>query len=226
MNKEILDKIIEEGYIITKDDVFSPTGGKLKGHMIRLYVKGSSTEGKIKFLSAPKAYLIWYYFNKTIIKLGYKDGSCSTYKLDNLKPFEPKPRKKYPRKKVEIKKEKPLSKNYLEDTDLMYNIIISKGKGYMTPELEKMLIDISYNLVRKFIYKDPTYYYDCRQDAILSLIKEWKGFDIDKYDKALPYFTEIAKRAISRQFNELNGYKNGNLNNGKIYTISINNYYY
>ena len=39
------------------------------------------------------------------------------------------------------------------------------------------------------------------------MLEKWYNFDENKYKKSLPYFSEIAKRAITYQFNELRGKK-------------------
>jgi len=98
--------------------------------------------------------------------------------------------------------------NYINDNDLVYNIIISKAKGKLTKGLEKQLILIVDNLIHKFSYNDIDDYNDCKQSAYLQLFQNWNKFDEIKYNKALPYYTELAKRAIANQYNILLGKNN------------------
>jgi len=95
-------------------------------------------------------------------------------------------------------------KNYINDTDLLYQIIISKGRGKITKELETMLLLIVNELGKKFIYKNYNDLFDCKGAAILRLFEIWQNFNELKYDKALPYFTEIAKREFAKCYNKLN----------------------
>jgi hypothetical protein len=101
--------------------------------------------------------------------------------------------------------------NYLNDSDLSYEIIISKGKGILTRKASKFLVLIGDGMIRKmsyiYHYKDKDEENDCLQYSLLIMLEKWYNFDEKKYKKALPYFSEIAKRAITYQFNELRGKK-------------------
>jgi len=97
--------------------------------------------------------------------------------------------------------------NYLEDSDLYYEIVISKGKGKLTKKAEKYLEMIAKNLIRKMAtrYKDKDEELDCLQNGLLIMFDKWYNFNEKKYKKALPFFTEISKRGMTFQFNELRG---------------------
>jgi len=99
--------------------------------------------------------------------------------------------------------------NYLNDIDLYYEIVISKGKGKLTKKAENYLILIANRLITKmsFKYKDKDEELDCLQNGILIMLKKWYNFDEKKYKLALPYYSEIAKRGMTYQFNELRGKK-------------------
>lgn len=98
---------------------------------------------------------------------------------------------------------------YLNDSELYYEIVISKGRGKLTRKAEKMLILIANNTIRK---KQSTYrtvedMEDCLQQGLMRLFENWKGFNDKKYSLALPYFTEVFKRGIADGFNLLNNKK-------------------
>lgn len=98
---------------------------------------------------------------------------------------------------------------YLNDSELYYEIVISKGRGKLTRKAEKMLILIANNTIRK---KQSTYrtvedMEDCLQQGLMRLFENWKGFNDKKYSLALPYFTEVFKRGIADGFNVLNNKK-------------------
>jgi hypothetical protein len=89
--------------------------------------------------------------------------------------------------------------NYVEDNDLWYEIVLSKGKGYLTKKAEKMLILIAQKVMKKLErrYNSEDDKLDCLQQGILHLLSKWNGFDERKFPKALPYFSEIAKRGMA-----------------------------
>lgn len=97
---------------------------------------------------------------------------------------------------------------YVDDTELLYHIILSKGKGYATKRLESMLILIADNFSRKFKYFDytDTIGQDCYQAGIEGMLNNWHKFDEKKYKLALPYITELYKRAAAFGFNEITKY--------------------
>lgn len=99
--------------------------------------------------------------------------------------------------------------NYLNDKDLYFEIVVSKGKGYLTKKAEKMLLAIAYNTIRKkqSTYRNKEDYEDCLQQGILKLLENWKGFNEKKYSSTLPYFTEIFKRGIASGFGEIRNKK-------------------
>ena len=105
--------------------------------------------------------------------------------------------------------------NYLEDSDLYYEIVLSKGKGYLTRKAERYFELIAKNSIRRLSsrYRDEEEMMDCMQMGILILFENWYGFDEKKYKFALPYFTEIAKRGFTAGYNELHGRKPHQQNN-------------
>jgi len=99
--------------------------------------------------------------------------------------------------------------HYLNDSDLYYEIVISKGQGYLTKKAETYFSLIANNLIRKMAkrYKDEDERLDCLQNGLLVMFENWYNFNEKKYKTALPYFTEISKRGMTYQFNELRGKK-------------------
>jgi hypothetical protein len=105
--------------------------------------------------------------------------------------------------------------NYLEDRDLYYEIVLSKGKGNLTRKAEHYLELIANNTIRKIISKfsDEDEMRDCLQHGILILFENWYSFDEKKFKYALPYFSEICKRGFTAGYNELHGRKAHQQNN-------------
>lgn len=97
--------------------------------------------------------------------------------------------------------------NYLNDTDLLYEIILSKGKGFLTKKAINYLIILGNHV---FLTKLHKYYYneddakDCCQNGMLHMLRNWDNFNEKKYDKAIPFYTEVFKRGMCSSFNQLN----------------------
>jgi hypothetical protein len=135
--------------------------------------------------------------------IGYIDGDKKNIKYNNL--FLVDVIVKEPISKKPIKRLEPIRRQYIKDIELVYEVIISKGKGKMTAKLQMMFIKIINELSRKFYYKNGRDREDCISHAILSLFENWNTFNELKYNKALPYYTEIAKRAMAKCMNILKG---------------------
>lgn len=94
-----------------------------------------------------------------------------------------------------------MKKHYVNDTELTYEIILSQGKGNATEKLKMDLYKISVNLNLKFYYYDPNDRYDTEMDAFIALMENYHKFDYNRYNKSLPYLSEIAKRRMAQYFN-------------------------
>ena len=99
--------------------------------------------------------------------------------------------------------------NYLEDCDLYYEVVLSKGKGYLTRKAEHYFELIARNSIRKLSskFRDEDEMNDCLQTGLLSLFQNWYNFDEKRFKYALPYFTEVAKRGFTQGSNEIRGIK-------------------
>lgn len=110
----------------------------------------------------------------------------------------------------------------INNKELLYEIIISKGKGKLTKNAEQMLITLAVKLNRRFVYWNPDDRQDCLQNAIYTLLIQWHKFDETKNTNCFSYFTEIAKRAMAMQLNDIH-YKNLK---GKLDVVSLNNCFF
>lgn len=93
--------------------------------------------------------------------------------------------------------------HYVSNTELMYEIIVSKAQGKLTDKAVRILMKIVKEVNRKFRYN----YEDDRYDVIAYsyevLIKNWFNFDEELYDNPFAYYTEVVKRAHAMQFKKL-----------------------
>ena len=99
---------------------------------------------------------------------------------------------------------------YVDDTDFYFEVVISKGKGKLTKNAEKMIIKIGEGMIKKFEkkYKNSDDKYDCMQQGILMMLQNWDLFNEKKYSSAFPYFSEICKRGIASGLNVIYQKKN------------------
>lgn len=113
---------------------------------------------------------------------------------------------------------RPRTKNYLNDNDLVYEIILSKGKGFLTTKAIIMLIKLAKHMITTKQYYDLQNKDDAYQAGIEMVLKNWHNFNHKKYYKAMPYFTEVFKRGMALGFNEITNGDRGRK------TISINGF--
>lgn len=110
--------------------------------------------------------------------------------------------------------------NYLDDNELFYEIVLSKGRGFLTKKAERMFVLIGENMIRKKnnMYKTQDDRNDCLQTGLLFMFEKWMNFNEKKYKLALPYFSEIFKRGMAQGYNDLTNKKT---NQEKIIMISL-----
>ena len=109
---------------------------------------------------------------------------------------------KHIKKELEIVQPKKKG-NYITDTELRYEIILSKGRGILSKKAEHMLILLGERFIRTKHYYNNDYREDCFQSGMEGLFRNWRNFNEYKYDKTFPFYTEIFKRSIAFGFNEL-----------------------
>lgn len=99
---------------------------------------------------------------------------------------------------------------YLEDHELYYEIVLSKGKGKLTKNAERMLILIGNKIITKKErnYKSIDDRNDCLQQGLYMMFRNWQNFNEKRYKSALPYFSEIFKRAMAQGLKEIYNIKN------------------
>jgi len=113
-------------------------------------------------------------------------------------------------------------KKYLSNKDLYCELIVSKAKGKLTREAERMLILLAKNVIKKMYYSDPDDKLDCLQTAYLDVFANWYSFDEMKGDNAFAYFTEIIKRGLAKGWNYQ--YKQKGNDGVRIDVISLTGY--
>lgn len=102
-----------------------------------------------------------------------------------------------------------MTNEYVNEVDLYYEVVLSKGKGYLTKKAERYFILIGNNAISKVEkrFRDEDEKYDCLQQGLLHMFKNWHNFNERKFKYALPYLTEIFKRGVADGINVLNNRK-------------------
>lgn len=85
---------------------------------------------------------------------------------------------------------------YVKNVDLLKEIVILKETGEFTNQLGKYIIKIVNGLSHRPNFCGYTYIDDMRSEAILSIVKGIKNFDLEKYSNPFAYITQIAWNAF------------------------------
>lgn len=208
--------LLKEGFTYNKEtgEIYSFTGKKIQSHNIKI------RNNNYHFTISSNKFA-WFVAKGEPIpnRIVNIDRNLKNFKANNLTTEDKVERKKLKPEKIQNKKS--IYNYYIDDTELFYNVLISKGKGKRTDDLEMNMIKIAKEVNRKFHYYDEMDREDAISSAILSLFEEWHNFNEYKYEKALPYFTEISKRSMARFMNlikEKSKYKTLN-------KVSLNEFY-
>lgn len=106
-------------------------------------------------------------------------------------------------KEVKTTKKKPVRKkrkrNYLSNANMLEQLKLSHEQGEITEELAKMFMLLVERYASKIRFRvTESFKEDMKGFAIATLIKGWRSFNAEKYEKPNPfaYFTQCAKNAF------------------------------
>lgn len=112
---------------------------------------------------------------------------------------------------------------YLSPKKLYVEIVVSKALGSLTPTAEGMLILLADRTIKKFKYYNPDDRFDCYQQGLYDLFKNWYLFNEEKSENVFAYLTEIFKRGATQGLNQIHKRKGIVDKSIKVYSIdSIN----
>ena len=95
---------------------------------------------------------------------------------------------------------KTYQSHYVENKEMLIEMIISQAQGRLTPKLLEMCMQIVKGVSRKFRYKEPEDRYDCIAYCYEMIIKNWMMFDLDRYDNVFAWVTQVVKNGFAMQF--------------------------
>lgn len=100
------------------------------------------------------------------------------------------------------KQPKPRKRNYLNNKDLLAEVILSKQNDQMTDKLAKMLTLLCDRYSRKGNFVNYSYLEDMRSYAMLMLVKTWSSFNPEKSDNPFAYFSQCIKNSFIQYLNQ------------------------
>ena len=94
-------------------------------------------------------------------------------------------------------------RKYLNNRDLVEEIMKSKEQDELTPKALKMLMMLAERSNNKLHYNNPHDKEDCIAYAYIDLYKYWRNFNPKLSNNAFAFFTQIAKRGFAKGWNAL-----------------------
>ena len=98
---------------------------------------------------------------------------------------------------------KTYESRYVDNRDMMKEVIISKAEGRLSRKLLEQCMKIVKGVSKKFRYNYEEDRYDVEAYAYEVIIKNWHNFNEDRYDNPFAYYTELVKRAFALQWKQL-----------------------
>lgn len=112
------------------------------------------------------------------------------------------PKKKVAKKKAAPKPKKPRKVNYLNNKDLMAEVLKSKEQDAMTDKLAHMLQTLAARYGKKGNFANYTYNEDMQAYAMLMLVKTWRSFNPEKSQNPFAFFTQCIKNSFIQYLNQ------------------------
>ena len=93
--------------------------------------------------------------------------------------------------------------NYLKNSDLLREIILSKENQKLSSQALKYIQLMTDKIALEFRYKTREDLEDCKSFAILNVLTYWNRFDENITTNAFSYYTELIKSGYGLGFNKL-----------------------
>ncbi len=125
------------------------------------------------------------------------------------KPAKKKPvkkKKKKAKKKVVVKKKRKV--NYLNNKDLLAEVIMSKEQDQMTDKLARMLMMLCARYGRRGNFANYTYNEDMQAYAMMMLVRTWRSFKPEKSNNPFAFFTQCVKNSFIQFLNQEKRHRN------------------
>ena len=116
-------------------------------------------------------------------------------------PVKKAPAKKAAAKKTPVVRKKRVT-NYLNNKDLLAEVIKSKDQDKMTDKLAHMLQTLTARYGKKGNWANYTYNDDMQGWAMLQLVKTWRSFKPEKSNNPFAFFTQCIKHSFIQFLNQ------------------------
>lgn len=93
--------------------------------------------------------------------------------------------------------------DYINNKELLSEVLLSKQLGHRTNKLDNMLILLAKRVGYKFTYNTEEDREDCHSEAIIDLLIKWDTFDESRTDNPFSYYTTIALNSYRKAFKDL-----------------------
>jgi len=92
--------------------------------------------------------------------------------------------------------------NYLNNRDMLAEVIQSKKDDYPTPTLSNMFMLLVARYGKKYSYANYTYNDDMQAYALMMLVKTWRSFNPAKSSNPFAFFTQCIKNSFIQYLNQ------------------------
>ena len=133
------------------------------------------------------------------VKKAPAKGRISKKKVEKVVKETKAKRKKTPQKTP--KQTKPKKTNYLNNKDLLAEVVLSKSKGQMTDKLARMLQMLCARYGRRGNWASYTYNEDMQAYALMMLVRTWNSFNPEKSKNPFAFFTQCIKNSFIQYLN-------------------------
>jgi DNA-directed RNA polymerase specialized sigma subunit len=100
------------------------------------------------------------------------------------------------------KKVEPKKRNYLNNKDLLAEIIKSKKEGQMSDKLARMLQMLCARYGSRGNFANYTYNEDMQAYAMYMLVRTWSSFNPEKSNNPFAFFTQCVKNSFIQYLNQ------------------------
>ena len=112
----------------------------------------------------------------------------------NARVTEAPPKKT--KKKKAVRKKKPRPKKYLNNKDLLAEVLLSKEQGAMTDKLAHMLTMLCARYGKRAQFSGYSYNDDMQSFAMMQLVSTWNGFNPEKSNNPFAFYTQCIKNSF------------------------------
>ncbi len=97
--------------------------------------------------------------------------------------------------------------NYVNNKELLREIIESKRRDELTPRAVDLIIRMSHEMSKVLKYKHPEDREDCIASGIADVVKFWRNFNPEKSENVFAYYSQVIKNGMAKTWNVIHDHK-------------------